>query len=71
MVKKPPASAEDVGSIPVSGRSPGEGNEWHPTPVFLPGIIPWTEEPGRLQSMWSQRVGHNLATKHAILFSLT
>ena len=25
--------------------------------------IPWTEEPGRLQSMGSQRVGHNLATK--------
>ena len=24
--------------------------------------IPWTEEPGRLQSMGSQRVGHNLAT---------
>ena len=22
--------------------------------------IPWTEEPGRLQSKWSQRVGHNL-----------
>ena len=21
--------------------------------------IPWIEEPGRLQSMWSQRVGHN------------
>ena len=21
--------------------------------------IPWTEEPGRLQSMWSQRVGHD------------
>ena len=21
--------------------------------------IPWTEEPGRLQSMGSQRVGHN------------
>ena len=21
--------------------------------------IPWTVEPGRLQSMWSQRVGHN------------
>ena len=20
--------------------------------------IPWTEEPGMLQSMWSQRVGH-------------
>ena len=24
--------------------------------------IPWTEEPGRLQSMGSQRVGHDLAT---------
>ena len=24
--------------------------------------IPWTEEPGRLQSMGSQRVGHNRAT---------
>ena len=21
--------------------------------------IPWTEEPGRLQSMWLQRVGHD------------
>ena len=27
--------------------------------------IPWTEEPGRLQSMRSQRVGHNLVTKSA------
>ena len=25
--------------------------------------IPWTEEPGRLQSMGSQKVGHDLATK--------
>ena len=25
--------------------------------------IPWTEEPGRLQSMRSQRVGHDLVTK--------
>ena len=25
--------------------------------------IPWTEEPGWLQSMGSQRVGHNQATK--------
>ena len=25
--------------------------------------IPWTEEPGRLQSMGLQRVGYNLATK--------
>ena len=25
--------------------------------------IPWTEEPDRLQSMGSQRVGHDLVTK--------
>ena len=32
---------------------------------ILAWSIPWIEEPGRLQSMWSQRVGHNWATKHA------
>ena len=37
---------------------------WQPTPVFLPGESPRTEEPGRLQSMGSQRVRHNLATEH-------
>ena len=37
---------------------------WQPTPVFMPGESSWTEEPGRLQSMWSQRVGHDWATKH-------
>ena len=26
--------------------------------------IPWTEEPGGLQSMGSQRVGHDLETEH-------
>ena len=30
-----------------------------PTPVFLPGESPRTEEPGGLQSMVSQRVGHD------------
>ena len=29
--------------------------------------ISWTEEPGRLYSMGSQRVGHDLATEHVIL----
>ena len=37
--------------------------KWQPTPVFLPRKIPWTEEPGGLQSMKLQRFGHNLATK--------
>ena len=26
--------------------------------------IPWTEEPGGLQSLGSHRVGHNSATEH-------
>ena len=30
--------------------------------------IPWTEEPGGLQSMKLQRVGHNWATEHAYIF---
>ena len=32
---------------------------WQPTPVFLPGESPWTEEPGRLQSMGWQRVRYD------------
>ena len=32
---------------------------WQPAPGFLPGESPWTEEPGRLQSMGSQRVSHD------------
>ena len=39
---------------------------WQPTPVLLPGESSWTEKPGRLQSMESQRIGHNRATKHRI-----
>ena len=35
-----------LGEIPVTLRS-----AWQPTPVFLPGESPWTEVPGRLQSM--------------------
>ena len=36
--------------------------KWQPTPVFLTGE--WTEEPGGLQPIVSQRVRHNLVTKH-------
>ena len=32
--------------------------------------IPWTEEPVRLQSMGSQRVGHDLMTKLLLLYSV-
>ena len=37
--------------------------KWLPIPAFLPGEIPRTEEPGRLQSMGWQRVRHDLTTK--------
>ena len=56
MVKNPPAKAgyvRDVGSIPGSGRSPGGGNDTHSS--ILARRIPWTEEPGSLQSMGSAR----------------
>ena len=36
VVKNPPANAGDIGSIPGSGRSPGEGNG-NPLQYFLPG----------------------------------
>ena len=39
---------------------PGEGMATHPHILALE--IPWTEETGRLQSMGSQRVGHDWAT---------
>ena len=53
----PPMCCRDVGSIPGSGRSPEEGND-NPLHI-LAWKIAWTEEPGELQSMGSQRVGHD------------
>ena len=32
---------------------------------ILARVIPWTEEPGRLQSMGLHRVRHHLATEHS------
>ena len=59
VVNNPPANAGDTGvsiSIPGSGRSPGgNGNPLH----ILAWRIPWTEEPGGLNSIESQRVGHD------------
>ena len=54
MVKNPPAMS---GFDPWVGKIPWR-RAWQPTPAFLPGESPWTEEPGRLQSMELQRVGH-------------
>ena len=104
VVKNPPASAGDAGSVSRLGRSPGGGDgnpcqysclenpmdrgAWRAAVqrvgrdlatkqqlfcnVFfyplathssiLAWKIPWTEEPGRPQSIGSQRVGHNWVT---------
>ena len=59
--KESACNAGDPGSIPGSGRSLGEGNG-NPLQYFA-WEIPWTEETGGLQSMGSQRVRHDLATK--------
>ena len=40
---------------------------WQPSPVFLPGDSPWTDEPDKLESMWSQRVKHDWATSTAYI----
>ena len=56
-VAKNPPAMQETSLIPGSGRSPGGGNGNHSS--IIAWRIPWTEEPGRLQSMGSQRVGHN------------
>ena len=52
--KESACNAGDLGLIPGSGRSLGEGNSNHSS--ILAWRIPWTEEPGGLQSTGSQRV---------------
>ena len=55
--KESACSVGDVGSIPGSGRSPG-GRRGNPL-QYSCWRIPSTEEPGGLQSMGLQRVGHD------------
>ena len=56
-VKASAYNAGDLGSIPGLGRYLEKGLAAHSS--TLTWKIPWTEEPGRLQSMGSKRVGHN------------
>ena len=61
VVKNPPAMWETwVRSL---GREDPLEKEMATHSSILAWKIPWTEEPGGLQSMGSQRVGHDLATK--------
>ena len=57
VVKNPPAHAGDVCSIPGGWEDPlEESMATHPS--ILAWRIPWREEPGGLQPIGSQRVGH-------------
>ena len=56
-------------NAPVDNNPPAMQKTWvekipwrrirQPTPVFLPGESPWTEEPGGLQFMGPQSVRHD------------
>ena len=68
VVKNPPVNAGNKRCrlIPGSWRSPGRGMATHSS--ILAWRIPWTEEPGKLQSVGLQRVRNNwrdLARTHA------
>ena len=57
--KESACNTGDLGSIPGSRRSPGEGNDYPLQYYIVAWRISWTEEPGGLQSMGLQRAGHN------------
>ena len=60
-VKNLPAKQETW--VQLLGQEDPLENEMATHSSVLAWEIPWTEEPGRLQSMGSQRVGHDLVTK--------
>ena len=59
MVKNPPVNGGDMGSVPGWERCPGEGNG---NPLQY-SCLENPMDRGGLQSMGSQRVGHDLATE--------
>ena len=61
MVKNLPASAREASSIPGVRRCHGEGMATHSS--ILAWEVLWAEEPGGLQSMGLQKIGHDLVTK--------
>ena len=57
MVKRLPAMPETLGQS-LGWEDPMEKEMATDSSIFV-WKIPWTEEPGRLQSMGSQRAGHD------------
>ena len=64
VVKNLPANAGDIRDVGLIPDHLKEGMATHSS--ILVWRLPWTEEPGELQSMESQRVGHDWTTKHSI-----
>ena len=60
MGKESACNVGDMGSIPGSGRYPGEGRTTHSS--ILAWEISWTEEPRGLQAMGLQTAGHHSVT---------
>ena len=67
MVKRLPANSGDLGSIPGLGRSLEKGMATHS--IILAWRIPWTEEPGGLQSMGSQESDTTGQLSLSVLFA--
>ena len=66
MVKNLPANAGATGNMgAILGQEDPLEEEMTIHSNILAWKTPWTEKPGGLQSMGSQRVGHNWATEHA------
>ena len=65
LVKNPPANADTQETwVPSLGQEDPLEEEMATHSNILAWKIPWTEELGGLQSMGSQRVGHNWVTEH-------
>ena len=62
--KESACNAGNLGLIPGSVRSPGEGNGTHLS--ILAWRIPWIEEPGCLQFMGLQKIRHNWETNTSV-----
>ena len=71
VVKNPPLNAGDTRhlGLMLGGEDPLE-KEMAACFIILAWKIPWTEEPGRLQSMGLQRVTHDWALTHSLTCSV-
>ena len=65
------ATSESAWNAGDPGLVPRWGREMATHFSILAWKIPWTEELGQLQSMGSQRVGHNWVTSHFFFFCNT